>query len=293
MSSETSSSTGTGRADRGTNGDRDAATDGDRDAATDGDRVVATDAGRVVAVDDLTFGYTAAPVIEDVSFDVDRGEYVGIVGPNGSGKSTLLRLVLGLHEPDAGECRLLGHPSRAFAERERVGYVAQDVTENTKRMPITVAEAVLMGRFPHAGFGRITETDRKHAREALRTVGIERLADRKITALSGGQRQRAYIARALAGEAELLVLDEPTVGVDAESMDAFFELLADLNDAGMTVLLVEHDIGAVLEHASRVICLNREVYFDGSPSAFAGSDALERAYGTNLGLGSGTGGDGP
>jgi zinc transport system ATP-binding protein len=244
---------------------------------------------RVVEATDLTFGYAATPVVEEVSFGVDRGEYVGIVGPNGSGKSTLLRLVLGLHEPDAGTARLLGHPSLAFAERERVGYVAQDVTENTKRMPITVAEVVLMGRFPHAGFGRVTDADREHAREALRTVAIEELADRKITALSGGQRQRAYIARALAGEAELLVLDEPTVGVDAESVDAFFDLLADLNDEGMTILLVEHDIGAVLERASRVICLNREVYFDGSPSAFAESDALERAYGTNLGLGANAG----
>jgi ABC-type Mn/Zn transport systems, ATPase component len=156
------------------------------------------------------------------------------------------------------------------------------VTEDEKRMPITVSEVVLMGRFPHAGFGRVTEDDRKRTREALRTVGIEHLADRKITALSGGQRQRTYIARALAGEAELLVLDEPTVGVDAESVDAFFELLDGLVADGMTVLLVEHDIGAVIEHASRVICLNREVYFDGDPVAFAESDALDRAYGTNV-----------
>ena len=237
---------------------------------------------RLVDAAGVTFGYTAAPVVEDVDLTVDRGEYVGIIGPNGSGKSTLLRLLLGLHEPDAGSVELLGHPARAFAERERVGYVAQDVTEDEKRMPITVAEVVLMGRFPHAGFGRVTDDDRQRAREALRTVGIEHLADRRITALSGGQRQRTYIARALAGEAELLVLDEPTVGVDAESVDAFFDLLDGLVDEGMTVLLVEHDIGAVLEHASRVVCLNREVYFDGTPSDFAESDALDRAYGTNL-----------
>ncbi|MFW6317002.1 MAG: metal ABC transporter ATP-binding protein [Halorubrum sp.] len=230
----------------------------------------------------LTFGYAATPVIEDVDLRVDRGEYVGIVGPNGSGKSTLLRIILGLHEADAGSAELLGHPARAFAERERVGYVAQDVTEDEKRMPITVSEVVLMGRFPHAGFGRVTEADRDRASDALETVGIEHLADRKITALSGGQRQRAYIARALAGEAELLVLDEPTVGVDAESVDAFFELLDGLVADGLTVLLVEHDLGAVIEHASRVVCLNREVYFDGDPVAFAESDALDRAYGTNV-----------
>ena len=241
-----------------------------------------TGATPLVTVDDVTFGYTAAPVVEDVSFAVDRGEYVGIVGPNGSGKSTLLRLILGLLEPDRGSVELFGSPSRAFEGRERVGYVAQDVTENTKEMPITVAEVVLMGRFPHAGFGRISGDDRQRAREALRTVDIGHLANRQVTKLSGGQRQRAYIARALAAEAELLVLDEPTVGVDAESVEAFFELLEGLNDDGMTVLLVEHDIGAVLEHASRVLCLNRELYFDGPPTEFVETDALERAYGTAL-----------
>ncbi|WP_435095033.1 metal ABC transporter ATP-binding protein [Halorubrum sp. N11] len=247
-----------------------------------GEHTPAVDDDPLVEARDLTFGYAAVPVVEDVNLRVDRGEYVGIVGPNGSGKSTLLRLLLGLHEPDSGTAELLGHPARAFAERERVGYVAQDVTEDEKRMPITVSEVVLMGRFPHAGFGRVTAEDRKLTREALRTVGIEHLADREITALSGGQRQRTYIARALAGEAELLVLDEPTVGVDAESVDAFFELLDGLVADGLTVLLVEHDIGAVIEHASRVVCLNREVYFDGDPVAFAESDALDRAYGTNV-----------
>ena len=241
-----------------------------------------TDAARIPLVEarDLTFGYAAVPVVEDVDLRVERSEYVGIVGPNGSGKSTLLRLLLGLHEPDSGSAELLGHPARAFAERERVGYVAQDVTEDEKRMPITVSEVVLMGRFPHAGFGRVTADDRERTREALRTVGIEHLADRKITALSGGQRQRTYIARALAGEAELLVLDEPTVGVDATAREQFYGLLAALNEAGMTIVLVEHDIGVVTEHATRVACLDRELHFHGPADDFADSDGFERAYGS-------------
>jgi len=250
--------------------------------ATAAERSAATDGKPLVDVRGLTFGYAATPVVEDVDLRVDRGEYVGIVGPNGSGKSTLLRLILGLHEADAGSAELLGHPARAFSERERVGYVAQDVTEDEKRMPITVAEVVLMGRFPHAGFGRVDKRDRELTQQALETVGIDHLADRRITNLSGGQRQRAYIARALAGEADLLVLDEPTVGVDAESVDAFFDLLAELNADGMTILLVEHDIGSVIKHTDRVICLNRELYFDGSPSDFSESNALDRAYGTNV-----------
>lgn len=235
-----------------------------------------------ITVKNVSFGYTASPVVRNMSFTVEGGEYVGVIGPNGSGKSTLLKLILGLYGPDKGTIELFGQPSRAFVDRDRVGYVAQDVTENTKEMPITVAEVVLMGRFPHVGFGRVGADDRRRTREALRTVGIEHLADRRITKLSGGQRQRAYLARALAGEADLLVLDEPTVGVDAESVEAFFNLLDGLNDDGMTVLLVEHDIGAVLDRADRVICLNREVYFDGPPVEFAESDVLDRAYGTNL-----------
>ncbi|THE63823.1 metal ABC transporter ATP-binding protein [Salinadaptatus halalkaliphilus] len=232
-----------------------------------------------ISVEDVSFGYTASPVVRNTSFTVEKGEYVGVIGPNGSGKSTLLQLILGLYEPDKGTIELFGQPSRAFVDRERVGYVAQDVTENTKEMPITVEEVVLMGRFPHAGFGRVGSDDRRRTREALRTVGIDHLAGRKITKLSGGQRQRTYIARALASEADLLVLDEPTVGVDAESIEDFFDLLDRLNDDGMTILLVEHDIEAVLEHTGRVLCLNRTLYFDGPPGAFVDSDALERAYG--------------
>ncbi|MFW6382812.1 MAG: metal ABC transporter ATP-binding protein [Haloferacaceae archaeon] len=235
-----------------------------------------------IDVDGVSFGYGSTSVLEDVTFAVEPGEYVGLIGPNGSGKSTLVELILGLHAPDSGTVRLLGHPARAFEERERVGYVAQDVTENTKRMPITVREVVLMGRFAHTGFGRVGSADREAVRDALETVEIEHLADDRITHLSGGQRQRAYIARALASEAELLVLDEPTVGVDAESVGSFFDLLAGLNDDGLTVLLIEHDIGAVLEHSSRVLCLNRTLYFDGTPAVFEDSDALARAYGTDL-----------
>jgi len=236
-----------------------------------------------ININNVTFGYTQAPVVRDISCSVNAGEFVGIIGPNGSGKSTLLELILGLHSPDQGEIELFGHPSQSFAERERVAYVAQDVTENTKKMPITVEEVVLMGRFPHAGFGRIGKNDREKTRTALRTVGIDHLSDRRITNLSGGQRQRAYLARALAGEADLLILDEPTVGVDAESVEAFFQLLGELNDDGMTILLVEHDIETVLTHTSRVLCLNRELYFDGSSDTFAESNAFEEAYGISTG----------
>jgi len=268
---------------------------------------------RVVDVEDVTFGYTATPVVEDVSLTVEAGEYVAIVGPNGSGKSTLMQLLLGLLEPDSGTARLFGEPAGRFDDGERIGYVAQNA-DTGKEMPITVREVVKMGRFPHIGFGRVTGDDRTFTAalretpvstvrgvldavfgrltpsdwaavdDALETVGMTAFADRRITQLSGGQRQRAFIARALAGEADLLVLDEPTVGVDAESVDAFYDLLAALNAEGITIVLIEHDLGAVVEHADRVVCLNRELYFDGPTEEFVESDALARAFGTEARL---------
>ena len=271
----------------------------------------ASDAGAgdpVIDLSGVTFGYTATPVVEDVSLTVDSGEYVAVVGPNGSGKSTLMRLMLGLIGPDAGAARLFGEDAGRFDDGERVGYVAQQATA-AEEMPITVREVVKMGRFPYVAVGnlpggdagvvgglfddpvgtarrtanavsgRLTAGDWRIVDDALVTVGMSAFADRRIGQLSGGQRQRVFIARALAGEADLLVLDEPTVGVDAESVDAFYDLLDALNAAGITVLLIEHDLSAVVEHADRVVCLNREVYFDGPADEFVESDALARAFG--------------
>ena len=233
----------------------------------------------VIELSDVDFGYTATPVVEDVSLTVDPGEYLAVVGPNGSGKSTLMQIMLGLLEPDSGEARLFTEPAHAFDDGELVGYVAQQASQS-KEMPITVREVVKMGRFPHVGFGRLSAEDWAVVDRALETVGMSAFANRRVTQLSGGQRQRAFIARALASEAELLVLDEPTVGVDAESVEAFYELLESLNEQGITVLLIEHDLSAVTEHAERVVCLNSEVYFDGPTDEFVESDALARAFGT-------------
>ena len=233
----------------------------------------------IVELSDVDFGYTSTPVVEDVSLRITPGEYAAVVGPNGSGKSTLMRLILGLLRPDEGVARLFGQPAHEFDDGSRIGYVAQHASAS-KEMPITVREVVKMGRFPHVGFGRLSDTDWEIVDRALDTVGMTAFANRRVTQLSGGQRQRAFIARALASEAELLVLDEPTVGVDIESVEAFYELLASLNSQGITVLLIEHDLTAVTEHADRVVCLNRELYFDGPTEEFLESDALARAFGT-------------
>ncbi|MFC4540904.1 metal ABC transporter ATP-binding protein [Halosolutus amylolyticus] len=235
----------------------------------------------IVSVDGVSFRYGDRPVLEDVSLDVEPGAFLGLVGPNGSGKSTLLELVLGLERPDSGSVTLFGDRAHEFDEGERIGYVAQDATETARDMPVTVREVVAMGRYPHRLVGRFSRADRRAIDEAMERVGIADLASRRIGRLSGGQRQRVFIARALASEADLLVLDEPTVGVDAESREAFYRLLGDLNASGLTIVLIEHDIGVVTTYATEIACLNRRLYFDGDPSEFVATDALADAYGTD------------
>ncbi|WP_135366193.1 metal ABC transporter ATP-binding protein [Halosimplex halophilum] len=235
----------------------------------------------VIEADDLTFGYGDRPVLDGVSLTVEPGAFLGLVGPNGSGKTTLLELLIGLRRPDAGRVRLFGSPAHECADGERVGYVAQDTAGTGDAMPVTVAEAVRMGRYPRRLRGRFDADDRRAVADAMERVGIADLAERRVGRLSGGQRQRVFIARALAAEADLLALDEPTVGVDAESRSAFYDLLDSLNDDGLTVVLVEHDIGVVTAHATEIACLNRRLYFHGDPETFVETDALAEAYGTD------------
>ena len=236
---------------------------------------------KAVELKDVSYAYGKVPAVEDVSLTVDEGGYLGLVGPNGSGKSTLLKIALGVLKPDEGEARLFGEPADEFDDGERIGYVSQNATKVDNRMPITVEEVVRMGRYPRVGRRRFSEEDRRAVEEAMEKTDVEDLAARRVTQLSGGQRQRVFIARALAAEADLLALDEPTVGVDAESREGFYELLRDLNDDGMTVILIEHDIGVVTEYADEIACINRELYFHGDPSEFKESDALTEAYGAN------------
>jgi zinc transport system ATP-binding protein len=233
----------------------------------------------VIDATDVTFSYGDRPVIEDVSLTVDEGAFLGLVGPNGSGKTTLLELLIGLRRPDSGSVTLFGHPAHESRDGDRIGFVPQDVATANGQMPTTVREAVRMGRYPRNLVGRFTGADRRAVDDTLARVGIADLADRRVGRLSGGQRQRVFIARALAAEADLLALDEPTVGVDAESREGFYDLLHELNDEGITVVLIEHDIGVVTTHASEIACLNRELFFHGDPETFVETDALAEAYG--------------
>ena len=238
----------------------------------------------VVTVTNVSFAYGEKPAVTDVTFSVEDGDFLGLVGPNGSGKTTLLHLMLGLRQPDSGSIELFGEPTATFDQGERIGYVSQRSTDRGESMPVTVRETVTMGRFAHVGHSRLDSDDYDIVDEALETVDIRDLADRRLGELSGGQRQRTFIARALASEADLLALDEPTVGVDAESRDRFYDLLDELNAAGITIILIEHDIGVLTKHVNSVACLNRELYHHGDTVSFLESDVLADAYGASAGI---------
>jgi zinc transport system ATP-binding protein len=222
----------------------------------------------ILEAQDVSFAYRDQPVVDHVTFSVVPGEFVALAGPNGSGKSTLLRLLLGLLTPASGGVRLLGTSPRRLRDRWRVGFVPQRPTV-APDLPATVGEVVAAGRLARDGwFHRPRVEDRTAIDHALEVVGLTEQADRRASELSGGQQQRALIAKALATEPELLVLDEPVAGVDAASQRRFRDaLVSSVREAGMAVLLVSHELGAVATDLDRVLLMRHGcLEFDGSPA---------------------------
>jgi zinc transport system ATP-binding protein len=222
-----------------------------------------------VELRDVSFAYPGGmPVLERVNLVIEEGEFVALAGPNGGGKTTLVRIALGLERPPRGEALLFGEPAESFSTRRRLGYLAQRTTLGIDA-PATVREIVSAGRLPVRGLLRpFTGEDRVAVEVAIERVGLATAADRPIQRLSGGQQQRAYIAKALAGQPDLLVLDEPTTGVDVEAQEAFARLLAELKgELGVTIVYVSHEFGAVERFVERIVLVRREIVFDGSPDA--------------------------
>ena len=201
-------------------------------------------------------------VLHGVDFALGEREFVAVLGANGAGKSTLVRALLGLTPVTRGELRVFGVPSREFTQWPRIGYVPQRLTSATG-VPATVREVVASGRTPRLSrWRRANAADRAAVDAAIDAVGLR--GDTPVAHLSGGQQQRVLIARALAGEPEALVLDEPTAGVDAESQEAFAAVLAGLKERGVAVLLVTHHLGALAPLVDRVVVLSEgRVTYDG------------------------------
>lgn len=231
----------------------------------------------------LSFRYPGAAraALEDVSLEIASGACTALIGPNGSGKSTLLRLLLGTLSPLAGEVRFREREVRRWgraALAREIGVVPQ---EEEAAFPLTVRELVAMGRYPHLGpWRREGVADRRAIDSALERCDVVQLADRAMSTLSGGERQRARIARALAQEPGTLVLDEPTTALDVRHEMEIFELLRDLGRAGVTVLLVTHNLNLAARYAERLVLLHRgRIAAEGTPSAVLTRERVESVYG--------------
>jgi manganese/iron transport system ATP-binding protein len=236
---------------------------------------------KAIGIRGLSVAYNRRPAVERVTLSVPRRAMVGIVGPNGGGKSTLIKAVLGLVPKEEGEVEILGRPVDRRARR-LVGYVPQreDVDWN---FPVSAFDVVMMGRIPSMKLlRRPTARDRGLVWEALRTVGMEKFADTRIGEFSGGQQQRVFLARALAQEAEVLLLDEPVSGVDAPSQHEIFDLLRGLQGAGKTVIVTTHDLSCVAERFDLALLLNRRVVAFGRPEEVFTPELLNETYQSHL-----------
>ncbi|HYA01976.1 MAG TPA: metal ABC transporter ATP-binding protein [Syntrophobacteria bacterium] len=235
----------------------------------------------VICVHNLSVRYGGADALQNVSFEVDAGDYVGLVGPNGAGKTTLIKTLLGLIDFDTGSIEVLGKDIHSFSNWHRIGYLPQRVSHFNPLFPATVREVVALGLLSRKTHPKkFSSEDEERVRQALNVLGIADLADRLVSELSGGQQQRVLLARALISGPEILILDEPSSALDPQTKENLFELMKALNvTRRITILLITHDIGQVGKYASKLLYLDRRVIFCGTFSDFCLSSDMGSYFG--------------
>jgi zinc transport system ATP-binding protein len=228
----------------------------------------------VLSVKDLCFSYGPIEVLCGITFAVEPGDYLALAGPNGAGKTTLVKTILGLTERYRGTVELFGRRPEQLRDTWRVGYLPQRVTAFNPLFPATVREVVGIGLMSRKSFPRrLNQHDAVRVRQALELMAITDLKDRLVGNLSGGQQQRVFLARALVSDPELLILDEPSTALDAQSREDFFELLLRLNrERKMAIILISHDISTVARYAGRLLYLDKHIIYDGRFADFCESD---------------------
>jgi len=231
----------------------------------------------LIVVENVSLYLKGLPILKDVSFNISAGDFLALIGPNGSGKTTLIRLILGLLKPTTGRVFLMGKPVEQFREWQKIGYVPQKATQFDSYFPASVKEVVAMGLLSLKKFPRfITSKDEAAIEQALEAVDMQDLKDRRIGELSGGQQQRVFIARAIVNGPDILFLDEPTTGVDAETQTRFYDMLAELNlRRKLTIVLITHDFGVLTKHVNKVACLNQRLFFHGTHAEFCSSEFVQ------------------
>lgn len=240
----------------------------------------------IIEVQDLSFRYQGRePILEHISLSITAGEYVGVIGPNGSGKTTFLKLLLGLKSLQHGSVQLFGVPVERFHDWHKIGYVPQSGFEGEQYFPATVEEVIAAGHQPQSFYHSARERAELQTRidEVARIAGIQHLLKRRIGELSGGEEQRVFIAQALVSDPLLLVLDEPTAGVDPSAEESFYALLRQLNEQhGKTILLVSHDLEALAHNAKSAVCINKSIVYQGPAEGLHDTEVLESVFGTHV-----------
>ncbi len=239
----------------------------------------------IIELDKISFSYGNDVVLKDISFSVHKGDYLGIIGPNGGGKTTLLRIILGLLKPTLGQIKLFGQDINMFNSWNKFGYVPQKLVTFETHFPATVEEVVLMGRYGKLGLFRLPKKhDYEMVTQALEKAGMIDFRKRLIGDLSGGQQQRVFIARALAGEPEVIILDEPTTGVDLQSRERFYSLLEDLHKKlNLTLILVSHDIETIMHKTTEVAFINRSLIAYGPTAQMINISNKFHEHGAHIG----------
>jgi len=227
----------------------------------------------IIEVKNVSFAYDEGGlVLKDVSLNIHKGDYIGLIGPNGGGKTTLIKLILGLLKTQTGEINFLDHPT--------IAYVPQKATDVDQRFPVSVESVVSMGRYSKRSYlKQLTKKDKDIVRNSLEKVGMTEFKNRLIGNLSGGQQQRTFIARALAQEPQIIFLDEPTSGVDEATQDEFYKILKKLNqDLGITLILISHDVDVVAEEVTEIACINQHLVFYGPATEFIKEEHMGKLY---------------
>jgi ABC-type Mn2+/Zn2+ transport system ATPase subunit len=235
---------------------------------------------KAVEIKDLSVFYRDTLALDNVSLTINTGKITGIIGPNGSGKSTLLKGILGIIPIKKGEIKFFGNSLEKY--RSKIAYVPQRESIDWD-FPITVEEVVAMGRIrPKKWWARTTLADKEIVKETLKKVQLSEFSNRQIGQLSGGQQQRVFLARALAQEAELIVMDEPFVGIDMASQESILSIVQKLRDSGKTVIIVHHDLSVVAQYFDDVVLLNKKLIANGPIDEILKSENIEKAYGMTL-----------
>jgi len=236
----------------------------------------------LIHVEGLNYHVDGQKILREITFDIEEGDYVALIGPNGGGKTTLIKILLGLIKPSGGRVEIFGVERKRFRAWHKIGYVPQNASLFDSNFPLSVYETVSLGlAAKKRWFSFLSAEEKREIESVLETASIANLRDKNLSDLSGGQRQRVMIARALVSRPEILILDEPSTGVDVESQHKFYQFLKRLNrEQRLTIIFITHDLGVIADDVTHVLSVNQKLVFSGTADEMLSCEAISEVYGT-------------